>query len=197
MKRRIVSAVAAIALVALITPSASAQTGFGVRYANLTPEGDYIEMDATSAVGVHVALGFLPLIKLQIGAEAILGGTATYDYDVPGVAAKEDDFKSLGLFADVRYPISLIPLFPVKPVVGGGMNMSVMTYLDKEAFLAGEVTDDVESLMQTGYHLMFGLLIKPPFLPFTITAEYRMQTVKLTDDTVKSNGILLGLTFGF
>ena len=200
MSRRIITSIAAIALIALITPTAArAQTGFGVRYANLKSEGDHIIMDATSAFGAHVALGFLPILKLQVGAE-YLSGTADYDYG--GVLQlQEQDYKSLGIYADVRYPIKLMPLFPIKPVVGGGVNINLMSYLDRagvEDFIAGGLGEpDVENFTQIGYHLMFGLLFKPPVLPFTITAEYRLQTIKLTDDTVENNGIVVGLTFGF
>lgn len=197
MNRRIVSAVAAIALVALIAPSAGAQTGFGVRYGSISVEGEYVKMDATSAFGAHVALGFIPVLKFQVGAE-VLSGTATYNYtpEIPNTDF-DQDFKSIGIFADVRYPIKLLPLFPVKPVIGGGINVNLMSYLDREMFRTGGVSPDVEDFTQTGYHLMFGLLIKPPFLPFSLTTEYRLQTIKLEDDTVSNNGFVIGLTFGF
>jgi len=198
MNRRILSAFAAIALIALITTPAAAQTGIGVRYANLTPEGDYITMDATSAFGAHVALGFIPILKFQVGAE-YLSGTADYNYSAL-LQLEDQDYKSLGIFVDVRKPIGLIPLFPLKLVVGGGMNINLMTYMDEQAVsdvISSGGDPDPADFTRTGYHLMFGLLFKPPILPFTITAEYRLQTIKLEDDTVKSNGILLGLTFGF
>lgn len=198
MSRRIITSIAAIALIALITPAAArAQTGFGVRAGSISVSGDYAEMDASTAFGAHVALGFIPVLKFQVGAE-YLSGTATYNY-TPAIptAGIEQDFKSVGIFADVRYPIKLLPLFPVKPVIGGGLNVNLMTYMDRDAFLSGVPTPDVENFTQTGYHLMFGLLFKPPVLPFTITAEYRLQTIKLINDTVKNNGIVVGLTFGF
>ena len=199
MNRRIVSTVAAIALVALIASTASAQTGIGLRFGSFTPEGDYITMDATSAFGAHVALGFIPVLKFQLGAE-YLSGTADYDYG-GGLVLTDQDYQSIAIFADVRYPISLLPMFPIKPMIGGGMNINLMSYLDRASVadaLAGSVTDpDLENFTKTGYHIMFGLLFKPPILPFSISAEYRIQKIKLEDETVSNNGVLFGLTFGF
>lgn len=199
MNRRIVSAVAAIALVALIASSASAQTGIGLRYGSFQPEGDYITMDAAPAFGAHVALGFIPILKFQLGAE-YLKGTADYDYG-GGLVLTDQDYQSLAIFADVRYPISLLPLFPIKPMIGGGMNINLMTYMDQatveDAIMGGLSDPDPANFTKTGYHIMFGLLFKPPILPFSITAEYRIQKIKLEDETVSNNGVLFGLTFGF
>jgi len=198
MSRRLVAAAAVIALVLSAAPPAEAQTGFGVRAASIAVNGDYIEMDPALAYGAHVSLGFIPFLKLQVGAE-YLSGTATYNY-TPSIPAAEveSDFKNIGVFLDVRKPIGLIPLFPLKLVVGGGLNYNLMSYVDQATFdtpPAGGLS--VDDFTQMGWHAMAGLLFKPPVLPFTITAEYRLQTIKLTDDTVKNNGFVIGLTFGF
>ena len=198
MNRRIVSTVAAIAVVALIATSASAQTGIGFRYGSFQPEGDYITMDATSALGAHVALGFIPVLKFQLGAE-YLSGTADYDYG-GGLVLTDQDYQSIAIFADVRYPISLLPMFPIKPMVGAGMNINLMTYMDEatvEDVVLEGMDPDPADFTKTGYHIMFGLLFKPPILPFSISAEYRIQKIKLEDETVSNNGVLFGLTFGF
>ena len=186
-------AATALVLVMLAPALAQAQTGLGVRAGSFSVEGDHVTMDAETAFGAHLALGFIPLLKFQLGAE-YLTGTATYDYaPIPEV---ERDFKAISVYADVRYPIEVLPLFPVKPVVGAGININMMTYLDEDA--AGVPgSQDVDDFTHTGYHLMVGLMFDPPVLPFTITAEYRLKSIKLEDDTVSSNGILLGLTFGF
>ncbi len=198
MKRRIVLSVAAAALLVVTAVGAQAQTGFGLRAGQISVEGDNITMDASTAFGAHVALGFIPILKFQLGVE-YLSGTATYNY-TPGIAgsAFDADYKSVGIFLDVRKPIGLIPMFPLKLLVGGGLNMNLMSYLDEAAFLAGGAGEPtLEDFTQNGYHLMVGLVFKPPVLPFSISAEYRMQTIKLADENVKNNGLVLGLTFGF
>lgn len=192
MNRRIPHVLSALAIVVLLPVVASAQTGLGVRAGSISVSGDYVEMDPTTAFGAHLAIGFIPVLKVQIGAE-YLKGTATYSYAVLDV---EEDYQTISLFADVRYPISLLPLFPVKPVVGGGLNLNLMSYLD-EATYSGGVSTDPADFTHTGYHLMFGLLFDPPVLPVAITAEYRIQSIALEDDTVTNKGIVVGLTFGF
>ena len=113
MSRRIVSAVAAIALVALIASSASAQTGIGLRYGSFQPKGDYITMDATSAFGAHVALGFIPILKFQLGAEYLSGTAASGLHEarlgreefggethVFAAAYREDEFEDIASVSD-------------------------------------------------------------------------------------------------
>lgn len=198
MSRRIISAAAAIALVALIVPStAKAQTGFGVRAGWIPVDGDHISMDAKTAFGAHVSLGLIPLLKFQIGAE-YLSGDADYDYG-PGLVVTGQDFKSIGIFADVRYPIKVFPMIPVKPVIGVGLNMNLMTYMDEDAitdFIATGSSDPAD-FTQNGYHFMLGLTFKPPILPFAIMAEHRWQTINLDDGKIHNNGFVVGLTFGF
>ena len=195
MIHRSLRGVALIAIVALALPAgALAQTGFGVRAGSFTPSGDHLEMEAATAFGAHLALGFIPVLKFQIGLE-YLSGTADYDYGVAGTLA-DQDFRNLAIFADVRYPITLMPMFPIKPIIGGGLNANLMTYLDEDTFAAGP-NPSPEDLTRMGYHLMAGLMFKAPVLPFTVTAEYRMHYIPVTDGTVSSNGVLLGLTFGF
>lgn len=191
--RRLRMSAAVLALILLVPAAAQAQTGFGVRFGSLTPDGDNLKMEASTAFGAHVALGFIPILKFQVGVEYLTG---TADYTFTGVPVNDQDYKSIGLFADVRYPISLFPLVPIKPIVGGGININLMTYLDEDTY-AGGATTDPENFTRTGYHLMFGLMFKPPVLPFTITGEYRLQTISVADGTVTSNGLLFGLTFGF
>jgi hypothetical protein len=193
MRRNWRAAALALVVIVMVPTLAAAQTGLGVRAGSFPVDGDHIEMDAETAFGAHVALGFIPVLKFQLGAE-FLSGTATYDY--AGIPAFDEDFQAISVYADVRYPISVVPMFPVKPVVGGGLNLNLMSYLDEDA--AGAVgSQDPADFTHTGYHLMVGLMFDPPVLPFTITAEYRMKSIKLEDDTISSNGILLGLTFGF
>lgn len=196
MNRRTLRAVSAAAVIALLVPAvAEAQTGLGVRAGSFSVSGDYIDMDAEAAFGAHLALGFIPVLKFQLGAE-YLTGTATYKY--AGLAQIDGDFTSVGVFADVRYPIKLLPLFPIKPIVGGGLNLNVMSYADRNA-AAGALGSkpDVADFTHVGYHIMAGLMFDPPVLPFTITVEYRIQSIELEDDSVTSKGILIGLTFGF
>ena len=199
MNRRILSAVAAIAFIALTASSASAQTGIGVRYGSFQPDGDSIDMEATTAIGAHIALGFIPVLKFQLGAE-YMSGTADYDYG-SGIQLLEHDYQSIAIFADVRYPIKLLPMFPIKPMIGAGMNINLMSYFDRAAVVDAKANPstepDLADFTKTGYHLMFGLLFKPPILPFSITAEYRIQKIKLEDETVSNNGILFGITYGF
>ncbi|GEM_PF-1400240 len=198
MSRRLVSAAAVIALVLCTAVPVRAQTGFGVRAASLSVTGDHVEMDPTTAFGAHVALGFVPFLKLQLGAE-YLSGTATYGYTpaIPG-SDIEADFTNIGVFLDVRKPFGLIPLFPIKLVLGGGLNYNLMSYVDEEMFNDPPVGGfSPEDFSHVGWHAMGGLLFDPPVLPFTITAEYRLQSIKLTDETVTSKGFVIGLTFGF
>ena len=200
MKRRVLTVAAAMALIVLAAPSAFAQTGFGLRAGmlSLSSEDETITMDTSTSFGAHVALGFIPFLKLQVGAE-YLKGEADYDYE--GIFTLEgQDFQSIGVFLDVRKSFGFIPMFPLKVVVGGGMNLNLMQYYDEQMvmdFIGGTSSLDLENFTKTGYHLMAGLLFKPPVLPFTITAEYRLQTIKLEGDTLKNNGIVIGLTFGF
>jgi len=191
MNRRI-GVLVGIALVLMLPAVAGAQTGLGVRAGSISVSGDYIEMEPTTAFGAHLAIGFIPVLKVQVGAE-YLKGTATYSYDVLDV---ESDYQAISLFADVRYPISVLPLFPVKPVVGGGLNLNLMSYLDEAAYSAVGNPDPAD-FTHTGYHLMVGLLFDPPVLPFAITAEYRIQSIALEDDKVTNKGFVVGLTFGF
>lgn len=197
MKRRVLMFSAAMALVVLTASTALAQTGFGVRVGSLTLDGDHIDMESNLAYGAHVSLGFIPFLDFQLGAEYLKGEA---DYDYGGVFTLEgQDFQSIGVFLDVRKPFGFIPMFPLKVVVGGGMNLNLMQYYDEQMVIdyVGGAPLDLENFTKTGYHLMGGLLFKPPILPFTITAEYRMQTIKIEGDTLKNNGIVIGLTFGF
>jgi len=196
MNRRIPHVLSALAVVVLLPVVASAQTGLGVRAGSIAVSGDHVEMDASTAFGAHMAIGFIPVLKVQVGAE-YLKGTATYNYGT-GLPDLEEDFQAISLFVDVRYPISVLPLFPIKPVVGGGLNLNLMSYVDQATFLSGSgLTGDPADYTNSGYHLMFGLLFDPPVLPFTITAEYRIQSIALEDDTVTNKGVVVGLTFGF
>ncbi len=198
MKRRIVLSMAAAALLVVSVVGAQAQTGFGVRVGQISvsSDDDNITMDASTAFGAHVALGFLPIVDFMLGAE-YLSGTADYNYG-PGLTLPDQDFKSLGIFAEIRKTFGLIPMFPVKLVVGGGMNMNLMSYLDSDAvmnYTGGE--PDLADFTKQGTHFMAGLEIKLPILPFTVNAEYRMQTIKLDDGKINNNGITLLITFGF
>lgn len=202
MKRRIVLSMAAAALLVVTAVGAQAQTGFGLRAGQIavSSDNDNITMDASTAFGAHVALGFLPIVDFMLGAE-YLSGTADYDYGA-GLTLNDQDFKSLGIFVEVRKTFGLIPLFPVKLVVGGGMNMNLMTYMDRDTvvdYIGGGMSGDPDlaDFTKQGTHLMAGLEIKFPILPFTINAEYRMQTIKLDDGKINNNGLVLGLTFGF
>ncbi|MFC1628292.1 outer membrane beta-barrel protein [Gemmatimonadota bacterium] len=198
MKHRIVLSMAAAALLVVSAAGAQAQTGFGVRAGQIaiSSDDDMITMDASTAFGAHVALGFLPIVDFMIGAE-YLSGTADYDYG--GVLQLENqDFKSIGVFADIRKTFGLLPMFPVKLVVGGGLDLNLMSYLDSEAvenYTGGD--PDLADFTKQGTHLMAGLEIKLPILPFTVNAEYRMQTIKLDDGKINNNGITLLITFGF
>jgi opacity protein-like surface antigen len=201
MYRRIVRAVSAAAIVALLLPAvAGAQTGFGVRAGSFTLNGDNIDMDAEATYGVHLSLGFIPVLKFQLGAEYTSG---TADYDFGGIyTLADEDYKGVSVFADVRYPIKLIPMFPIKPVVGGGINMNALSYFDESQVMAiidGGLTgdQDPDSFTNFGYHLMAGLMFDPPVLPFTITFEYRYQSISLENETISSTGFLVGVTFGF
>ncbi len=201
MYRRIVRAVSAAAIVALLMPAvAGAQTGFGVRAGSFTLNGDNIDMDAEATYGVHLSLGFLPVLKFQLGAEYTSG---TADYDFGGIyTLTNEDYKGVSVFADVRYPIKLIPMFPIRPVVGGGINMNALSYFDESqvrAIIDGALSgdQDPDSFTNFGYHFMAGLMFDPPVLPFTIIIEYRYQSISLEDETISSTGFLAGVTFGF
>jgi hypothetical protein len=189
-------------LIAIAVPT-MAQTGFGVRAGQISinSKDDVVTMDASTAFGAHVALGFLPIFDFMLGAE-YLSGTADYDYG--GILQLDNrDFKSLGVFADVRKSFGLLPMFPVKLVVGGGLDLNLMTYPDEEAvddFISGGLTGDLDLADATrqGMHLMFGFEIKLPILPFTLNTEYRMQTINLENDhKIRNNGLVLLVTFGF
>jgi hypothetical protein len=193
MNRRF-GVLAVIVLVLLLPAAAGAQTGLGVRAGSISVSGDHIDMDPATAFGAHLAIGFIPILKVQVGAE-YLKGTATYDYG-GGLDPLDQDFQAISLFADVRYPISVIPLFPIKPVVGGGLNLNLMSYVDEDTFLGGVSTDPAD-FTHSGYHLMFGLLFDPPILPFAITAEYRIQSISLDSGSITNKGFVAGLTFGF
>ena len=62
-------AATALVLVMLAPALAQAQTGLGVRAGSFSVEGDHVTMDAETAFGAHLALGFIPLLKFQLGAE--------------------------------------------------------------------------------------------------------------------------------
>ncbi len=193
MNRRF-GVLAVIVLVLLLPAAAGAQTGLGVRAGSISVSGDNIEMDPTTAFGAHLAIGFIPILKVQVGAE-YLKGTATYNYG-GGLPDLDQDFQAISLFADVRYPISVLPLFPIKPVVGGGLNLNLMSYVDKDTFLGG-LSNDPADFTHSGYHFMIGLLFDPPILPFAITAEYRIQSISLDSGSITNKGFVAGLTFGF
>jgi len=200
MKRRIVLSLAAATLLLVSAGGAQAQTGFGVRAGqiSISSDDDMITMDTSTAFGAHLALGFLPIVDFMLGAE-YLSGTADYDYG-SGLTLNDQDFQSVGVFADIRKTFGLLPMFPVKLVVGGGLDLNLMSYLDKEAVMdfAGSSGDpDLAKFTKQGTHLMAGLEIKLPILPFTVNAEYRMQTIKLDDGKINNNGITLMITFGF
>ena len=203
MKRLMTVCLATAALLVVIAIPAQAQTGFGVRAGqiSISSKDDIVTMDASTAFGAHVALGFLPIVDFMLGVE-YLSGTADYDYG--GVLqAPNQDFKSLGIFADIRKTFGLVPMFPVKLVVGGGLDYNLLTYLDEDAvddYVDGGLSGDPDlvDLGKSGIHYMLGLEIKLPILPFTLNTEYRLQTINLGDDRkIRNNGITLLVTFGF
>ncbi|MFO7768094.1 MAG: outer membrane beta-barrel protein [bacterium] len=187
--------IAAAAVIALLVPAAAqAQTGFGARVGSFSVSGDNVEMDATTAFGAHVSLGFLPILKFQLGVE-YLSGTADYTYGA--VTVPDQDFTNVGVFADVRYPISLIPMFPLKPVVGGGLNLNMLSYVDEDNAASVGPGAAPADFTRSGYHLMAGLLFNPPVVPLAVSAEYRLQYISVSEGTIPVKGILVGLTFGF
>ncbi len=203
MKRLMTVCLVTAALLVAIAIPAQAQAGFGVRAGqiSISSEDDMITMDASTAFGAHVALGFLPIFDFMLGAE-YLSGTANYDYG-GRLPLENQDFKSLGIFADVRKTFGLLPMFPVKLVVGGGLDLNLMTYLDQDAvndYVGGGLSGDPDlvDFTKQGFHYMLGLEIKLPILPFTLNTEYRLQTINLGDDKkINNNGINLLITFGF
>ena len=195
MCRRIHYAVLTIVIIALLIPTITqAQTGIGIRAGKLGVDGNHVHLDTKTAFGAHLALGFIPILKFQVGIE-FLSGKADYDY-YSGITANNKDFTNVGVFIDVRFPIKLLPLFPIKPVVGGGVNYNLMTYLTKNMVEQGSLDPGFGEFTHMGYHWMAGLMFDPPILPFVITAEYRFQSIKLEDDTITIEGFLVGLTFG-
>jgi hypothetical protein len=203
MKRLMTVCLATAALLVAIAVPTQAQTGFGVRAGQLsiTSEDDIVTMDASTAFGLHVGLGFLPIFDFMLGVE-YLSGKADYDYG--GVLDLDnEDFKSLGIFADIRKTFGLVPMFPVKLVVGGGLDYNLLTYLDEDTvqdYVDGGLTGapDLVDDGKLGIHYMLGLEIKLPILPFTLNTEYRLQTINLGDDKkINNNGITLLITFGF
>jgi len=178
------------------TAEALTGLGFGVRAGTTKLEdpntGD--SGDAMTMFGGHLKIGTLPIIDLEASAEY---AQKKYDFAIPQVDdfTGEVTFRIVSLRASAKYSISP-PLSPIKPYVGAGLGMHLMTStIDLPGTDYVIPLDEDYSESKTGAHALGGVLLSFPVLPFEIFAEGRYGVIFTEDESVKATSLYAGLNF--
>jgi hypothetical protein len=142
-------------------------------------------IDAPLLLGVSAGTGLLPILDLEIAAEAAIKKyNFTYDPSVGSTVSEEVSYSRVSLMATLKRDLMSFP--PVTPVVrvyaGGGLGFHYVTPIMNKNLIVDEVGDVTEPLdtdalidrdLEVGIHGLGGLKLKLPVLPFGITAEAR------------------------
>ena len=123
----------------------------------------------------------------EIPMEIELGGTP-FAKATPKYIAMNADIS-------VTYPFS-IPLFPIRPYVGGGLTMHWNTFVLNKAFVANVIKD--EGLTKSiGIHLLAGVRFKLPIIPIAAYANVKCYLGGDYDDDIDAGHFAFELGGGF
>jgi opacity protein-like surface antigen len=180
------------------TAEALTGLGFGVRAGTTKLEDPNTgeSFDAMAMFGGHLKIGTLPIIDLEASAEY-----AQKKYDIGISIPQADDFSGevtfriVSLNASAKYSISP-PLSPIKPYVGAGLGMHLMTStIDLPGTQYTIPLNEDYSESKTGAHALGGVLLTFPVIPFEIFAEGRYGVIFTEDESVKATSLYAGLNF--
>jgi hypothetical protein len=152
--------------------------------------------DTMTMFGGHLKIGTLPIIDLEASAEY---AQKKYDFDIPIPQAEdlgaEVTFRLVSLRASAKYSFSP-PLSPIKPYVGAGLGMHLMTStIDVPGTEYVIPLEEDYSESKTGAHALGGVLLSFPVLPFEVFAEGRYGVIFTEDESVKATSLYAGLNF--
>lgn len=186
----------------LIANSAFAVVGIGARggmnmFAD-DPPGD------GPMFGAQLKLDFpLTPISVELSGELF---QKTYDkeFSYGGETVEyETKFRNISANATLKYHVKLMPLSPIKPYVGAGAGLHVMSY---EVEYEGEtiiIPGDVEASMEPedvsklGIHGVVGTDINLPVLPFAFFIEGKYTTIFTEEESTNFTSLYGGVNFGF
>ncbi len=180
--------------------SAEALTGLGLGVragtTKLEDPNTGESFDTMTMFGGHLKIGTLPIIDLEASAEY---AQKKYDIVIP-IPQVEDlggevTFRIVSLRASAKYSFSP-PLSPIKPYVGAGLGMHLMSStIDLPGTDYVIPLDEDYSESKTGAHALGGVLLSFPVLPFEIFAEGRYGVIFTEDESVKATSLYAGLNF--
>ncbi len=150
----------------------------------LTGQEDFLK--EMPLAGIHLKVGTLPIIDLEASLEyawkekeMVLANRLKADLTI-------SDFS---LNATAKYLLS-VPA--VRPYAGVGVGIHRMVYKISIEHYEGYFPDNENRL---GFHVVGGLLLKFPVLPFELFGEGRYTIIQTKNKTTKYTTILAGLTY--
>ncbi|MFH1143146.1 MAG: hypothetical protein V1774_01210 [Candidatus Eisenbacteria bacterium] len=195
----------ALAWLALIAP-AGAVTWVGVRYGFSDASGDLFEgsgdLGNGDLVGVHLGLGLLPLIEIEVAGEYVSDELRFEEGVFEGLeTAGKADFEDLTLYLTGRFDLLSVPLLPLKGYLGGGMNVH---YADVDVEPAEGVSEDLEEAIEdatgqktrVGWHAVGGVRLGLGGLPAAAFLEGRYSD-PFKSDVPHSKSLYAGLSLRF
>ena len=198
MRKVILTVLLGILICGLGTAEALTGLGFGVRAGTTKLEDPNTgeSFDTMTMFGGHLKIGTLPIIDLEASAEY---AQKKYDITIP-IPQVEDlggevTFRIVSLRASAKYSISP-PLSPIKPYVGAGLGMHLMTStIDLPGTQYTIPLNEDYSESKTGAHALGGVLLSFPVLPFEVFAEGRYGVIFAEGESVKATSLYAGLNF--
>ena len=180
------------------TAEALTGLGFGIRAGTTKLEDPNTgeSFDTMTMFGGHLKIGTLPIIDLEASAEY---AQKKYDITVP-IPEVEDlsgevTFRIVSLRASAKYSISP-PLSPIKPYVGAGLGMHLMTStIDLPGTQYTIPLNEDYSESKTGAHALGGVLLSFPVIPFEVFAEGRYGVIFAENESIKVTSLYAGLNF--
>jgi hypothetical protein len=196
IRKVMLAALAGVLICGLGTSEALTGLGFGVRagMTKLEDPNTGESFDAMTMFGGHLKIGTLPIIDLEASAEY---AQKKYDITIPEIEdlSGEVTFRIVSLRASAKYSISP-PLSPIKPYVGAGLGMHLMTStIDLPGTDYTVPINEDYSESKTGAHALGGVLLTFPILPFEIFAEGRYSVIFAENESVKATSLYAGLNF--
>jgi outer membrane protein W len=199
--KRIVILISVLSII-LIANSAFAVVGIGARggmnmFADDPPGNGPM-------FGAHLKLDFpLTPISVELSGELF---QKTYDEEFAyggETVEYETKFRNISANATLKYYMKLMPLSPIKPYIGAGAGLHVMSYeveyegetiIIPEDAQAGMEPEDVSKL---GIHGVLGMDIKLPVMPFALFVEGKYTSVFTEEESTNFTSLYGGINFGF
>lgn len=205
MTRRAVAFLALAALAAGPGRAECAVLSVGGRAGIAGYSGDVLfrsgDVGSDLVLGAHVQLAFLPRLALEGSAE-YFATTFEYETAFEGLTlSREVDFRDLALYATVKLSLDPLPLVPLRPYVGGGAGLHLLTTeIVREEFSGAEHGEPPEEILEDaargGFHLVAGLDAGGFLVPLGVFVEARYSRIG-SDPEISAKSALAGLRFGF